>query len=159
MRLQRMLGLAFLGGLILNLMPCVFPVLALKVVGLAGMPARQGALPRPPPIPPGVLVAFAALGAALLAARAAGSAAGWGFQFQSPVFVAGMAWLLFAVGLNLSGVYQVGTGLMRTGHGMATRPGSSAASSPGCSRWWWRRPAPRRSWASPSPLASRRRPS
>ena len=71
----------------------------------------------------GVLVAFAALGAALLAARAAGSAAGWGFQFQSPVFVAGMAWLLFAVGLNLSGVFQVGTGLMRTGHGMATRPG------------------------------------
>ena len=71
----------------------------------------------------GVLVAFAALGAALLAARAAGSAAGWGFQFQSPVFVAGMAWLLFAVGLNLSGVYEVGTGLMRTGHGMATRPG------------------------------------
>ena len=51
----------------------------------------------------GVLVAFAALGGALLAARAAGTAAGWGFQFASPVFVAAMAWLLFAVGLNLSG--------------------------------------------------------
>ena len=71
----------------------------------------------------GVLVAFAALGGALLAARAAGSAAGWGFQFQSPVFVAAMAWLLFAVGLNLSGVFQVGTGLVGTGQGLAARPG------------------------------------
>ena len=63
------------------------------------------------------------LGAALLAARAAGAAAGWGFQFQSPVFVAGMAWLLFAVGLNLSGVFQVGTGLCGTGQGLAARRG------------------------------------
>jgi thiol:disulfide interchange protein/DsbC/DsbD-like thiol-disulfide interchange protein len=122
MRLQRMLVLALFGGLILNLMPCVFPVLALKVVGLAGMSGGR-ARAQAVAYTAGVLVAFAALGAALLAARAAGSAAGWGFQFQSPGFVAGMAWLLFAVGLNLSGVYQVGTGLMRTGHGMATRPG------------------------------------
>ena len=68
-------------------------------------------------------MAFAALGAALLAARTAGTAAGWGFQFQSPVFVAAMAWLLFAVGLNLSGVYGIGTGLTHTGHGLAARPG------------------------------------
>ena len=122
MRLQRMLVLALFGGLILNLMPCVFPVLALKVVGLAGMSGGR-ARAQAAAYTAGVLVAFAALGAALLAARAAGSAAGWGFQFQSPVFVAAMAWLLFAVGLNLSGVYQVGTGLMRTGHGLATRPG------------------------------------
>ena len=100
----------------------MFPVLALKVVGLAGISGGR-ARAQSAAYTAGVLVAFAALGAALLAARAAGSAAGWGFQFQSPVFVAGMAWLLFAVGLNLSGVYQVGTGLMRTGHGMATRPG------------------------------------
>ena len=59
----------------------------------------------------GVLVTFVALAGALLAARAAGTAAGWGFQFSSPVFVAGMTWLLFAVGLNLSGVFQVGGGL------------------------------------------------
>ena len=66
-----------------------------------------------------MLVAFAGLGAALLAARAAGAAAGWGFQFQSPVFVAAMTWLLFAVGLNLSGVFEIGTGLAGTGHGLA----------------------------------------
>ena len=120
--LRRTLLLAFVGGLILNLMPCVFPVLALKVVALAGAPggkARWQAVTYTA----GVLVAFAALGATLLAARAAGSAAGWGFQFQSPVFVAAMAWLLFAVGLNLSGVFAVGSGLVRTGHGLATRPG------------------------------------
>jgi thiol:disulfide interchange protein DsbD len=122
MRLRHVLALAFWGGLILNLMPCVFPVLALKVVGLAGAgrgKARWQALAYTA----GVIVAFAGLGAALLVARAAGAAAGWGFQFQSPVFVAAMTWLLFAVGLNLSGVYQIGTGLVRTGHGLAARPG------------------------------------
>jgi thiol:disulfide interchange protein DsbD len=122
MKLGRMLGLAFLGGLILNLMPCVFPVLALKVVGLAGA-ARGKARWQGVAYTAGVLMAFAALGAALLAARTAGTAAGWGFQFQSPVFVAAMAWLLFAVGLNLSGVYGIGTGLTHTGHGLAARPG------------------------------------
>ena len=122
MSLLRVLGLAFLGGLILNLMPCVFPVLALKVVGLAGA-ARGKARWQAVAYTAGVLVAFAGLCAALLAARAAGTAAGWGFQFQSPVFVAAMAWLLFAVGLNLSGVYEIGSGLMRTGHGLAARPG------------------------------------
>ncbi len=121
MPLRRILGLAFLGGLILNLMPCVFPILALKAVGLTGM-ARGKARSQAAAYTIGVLVAFAALGAALLAARAAGTAAGWGFQFQSPVFVAAMAWLLFGIGLNLSGVYQIGTGLVRAGHGLTTRP-------------------------------------
>ena len=148
-----MLGLAFLGGLILNLMPCVFPVLAMKVVGLAGA-ARGRARLHAAAYTVGVLVAFAVVGAALLAARAAGAAAGWGFQFQSPVFVAGMAWLLFAVGLNLSGVFQIGTGLVGAGQGLTRHSGSSAASSPGCWQWWWRRPAPRRSWGLPSRPAS-----
>jgi DsbC/DsbD-like thiol-disulfide interchange protein/cytochrome c biogenesis protein CcdA len=121
-RLQRVLGLAFLGGLILNLMPCVFPVLALKVVGLAGAD-RGKARWQAAAYTAGVLLAFAGLCAALQAARAVGSAAGWGFQFQSPVFVAAMTWLLFAVGLNLSGVYEIGSGLSRTGHGLAVRPG------------------------------------
>ena len=120
--LLRVLGLAFLGGLILNLMPCVFPVLALKVVGLAGA-SRAKARWHAVAYTAGVLAAFTALCAALLAARAAGTAAGWGFQFQSPIFVAAMTWLLFAVGLNLSGVYEFGSSLMRTGHGLAARPG------------------------------------
>ena len=121
-RVQRMLGLAFLGGLILNLMPCVFPVLAMKVVGLAGA-ARGRARKHAAAYTAGVMVAFAIVGAALLAARAAGAAAGWGFQFQSPAFVAGMAWLLFAVGLNLSGVFQIGTGLVGAGQGLTRHSG------------------------------------
>jgi thiol:disulfide interchange protein len=59
----------------------------------------------------------------LLAARAAGTAAGWGFQFSSPMFVAAMTWVLFAVGLNLSGVFQVGGGLAGTGNGLTERHG------------------------------------
>lgn len=120
--LRRLLALAFVGGLILNLMPCVFPVLALKMVALAGTP-RRTARWQAVAYTAGVLVAFAGLAAVLLSARAAGSAAGWGFQFQSPVFVAAMAWLLFAIGLNLSGVFDVGSGLMHTGQGLAARSG------------------------------------
>jgi thiol:disulfide interchange protein DsbD len=70
-----------------------------------------------------VLVTFAGLAGALLAAREAGIAAGWGFQFQSPVFVAVLAWLLFGIGLNLSGVYEIGHGLAGAGHGLAARGG------------------------------------
>jgi thiol:disulfide interchange protein DsbD len=71
----------------------------------------------------GVLVTFLALGGLLLALRAAGAASGWGFQFQSPLFVAGMAWLLFGIGLNLSGVYDIGGGLAGVGQGLADRHG------------------------------------
>ncbi len=109
------LGFALLGGLILNLMPCVFPVLAMKAMAVARMPGQLRGAIRVEALAytAGVLVAFGALGLVLVGLRGAGAAAGWGFQFQSPVFVAGMAWVLFAVGLNLSGVYEVavpGTG-------------------------------------------------
>ena len=116
---------AFLGGLILNLMPCVFPVLAMKAVSLSGLAdmargeARKGALFYTL----GILAAFAILAGALIAARQAGVAVGWGFQFQSPVFVAVMAWLLFAIGLNLSGVFQVRTRLAGVGQGMTAGGG------------------------------------
>ena len=119
MSLLQMLGFAFLGGLILNLMPCVFPVLAMKVSGLASGGARVHGIFYTG----GVLVAFGALAAALLGARAVGAAAGWGFQFASPVFVAAMAWLLFAVGLNLSGVFQIGGAFVGVGGGLAARGG------------------------------------
>jgi thiol:disulfide interchange protein len=121
--LGRMLGLAFLGGLILNLMPCVFPVLAMKAVSLAGGAARGEVRAHSLSYTAGVLVTFIALGLVLLAARAGGAAAGWGFQFQSPAFVAGMAWLLFAVGLNLSGVFRFGTSFSGTGQNLAMRGG------------------------------------
>jgi thiol:disulfide interchange protein DsbD len=123
MALPQMLSLAFLGGLILNLMPCVFPVLAMKAVALAAGAARGKVRAHAVSYTAGVLVAFAALGAALLAARASGAAAGWGFQFQSPVFVVAMAWVLFGVGLNLSGVFLVGARLAGTGQGLASHGG------------------------------------
>ena len=119
--LGQILVFAFLGGLILNLMPCVFPILAMKAVALARHAGRGRR--HAVSYTAGVLVTFVALAAALLAARAAGTAAGWGFQFSSPVFVAGMTWLLFAVGLNLSGVFQVGSGLAGAGGGLTDRHG------------------------------------
>jgi thiol:disulfide interchange protein len=119
--LGQILVFAFLGGLVLNLMPCVFPILAMKAVALARHAGRGSA--HAVSYTAGVLVTFVALAGALLAARAAGTAAGWGFQFSSPVFVAGMTWLLFAVGLNLSGVFQVGGGLAGAGNGLTERHG------------------------------------
>ncbi len=103
-------GLAFAGGLILNLMPCVFPILAMKAVGLAGLVGRRRghAWGHAVAYTIGVLATFSLLGFVLLALRQAGAASGWGFQFQSPTFVAAMALLLFGVGLNLSGVFAVG---------------------------------------------------
>ncbi|GGG42639.1 thio:disulfide interchange protein [Caldovatus sediminis] len=110
--LWQAIGLALLGGLLLNLMPCVFPVLAMKALGLARLAgAARGAVRREAMgYTLGVVAAFAALGGLLLGLRAAGAAAGWGFQFTAPAFVAGMAWLMLAVGLNLAGVYALGHG-------------------------------------------------
>jgi thiol:disulfide interchange protein len=119
--LGQILVFAFLGGLILNLMPCVFPILAMKAFALARHAGRGGA--HALSYTAGVLVTFMALAGTLLLTRAAGTAAGWGFQFSSPVFVAAMTWLLFAVGLNLSGVFQVGAGLTGAGSGLASRHG------------------------------------
>jgi cytochrome c biogenesis protein CcdA len=101
--------LAFLGGLVLNLMPCVFPVLAMKAVGFARMGgAEHGHIRREAlGYTLGVVVAMLALAGVLLGLRAAGEEAGWGFQLQSPVVVALTGWLIFAVALNLAGVFEV----------------------------------------------------
>ncbi len=121
----RTLLLAFAGGLVLNLMPCVFPVLAMKAMALARLGgASRGEVRRQAAgYTAGVVVAFAALGGTMLLLRGAGSAAGWGFQFQSPVFVTLTAWVLFAVGLGLSGVVTPVTGLEGVGQGLASRGG------------------------------------
>jgi thiol:disulfide interchange protein DsbD len=125
----RVIGLALLGGFILNLMPCVFPVLAVKAVGLAGLSGaeRRHAVAHALSYTAGVVVTFLLVGVALLVLRAAGDAAGWGFQFQSPAFVAGMTWVLFAVGLNLSGVYEVRAGAAGTGQSLAARGGHAGS--------------------------------
>lgn len=115
--------LAFAGGLILNLMPCVLPVLAMKALALARLSgAARGHVRREAAFYTlGVLTAFCTIGAITLAARALGGDAGWGVQFQSPAFTAAMALLLFAIGLNFSGVFTVGAGLAGAGQGLASR--------------------------------------
>ena len=114
------LAFAFLGGLILNLMPCVFPILAIKAMNVARLAGSERGAVRAhaASYTLGVLAAFAALALVLVALRAAGGAAGWGFQFQSPAFVAALAWLLFAIGLNLSGVFEIGGRLAGAGEGL-----------------------------------------
>ena len=97
-----------IGGLLLNLMPCVFPVLAIKVMGFA----KHGADARAQrsnglAYAAGVVISFMALGAALLALRAAGEQLGWGFQLQSPLVVALLATLFTLIGLNLAGVFEL----------------------------------------------------
>ena len=117
------LGLAFLGGLILNLMPCVFPILAMKFLALAEGAHHERPHRHTVSYVTGVLTAFLVLGGVFLGLRNASAVSGWGFQFQSPVFVAGMACLLFAIGLNLSGVFQVGTSVAGAGHRLSQRAG------------------------------------
>jgi thiol:disulfide interchange protein DsbD len=100
---------AFIGGLILNLMPCVFPILSMKAASLtahahdAGKTRVQGLA-----FLAGVVVTFLVLAGLLIAARAGGAAVGWGFQLQSPAVVAGLALLMLLVALNMSGVFEVG---------------------------------------------------
>jgi thiol:disulfide interchange protein DsbD len=126
-------ALALLGGLILNLMPCVFPVLSIKVLGLIGHAGQSRARVREHGFAytAGVLAAFAALACVLLALRAAGGQVGWGFQLQSPATVAVLAYVLFAVGLNLSGVFHLGSSLQGIGQRAALAPGLAGSFSAG----------------------------
>lgn len=120
---------AVLGGLILNLMPCVFPILAMKAAALAGSAhdtrhARRDGLA----FLAGVLTTFLLLAGVLLVLRATGEAVGWGFQLQSPPVTAGLALLMLAVALNLSGVFHVGGRLQGAGSGPLSRlPGGLGA--------------------------------
>jgi len=113
---------AFLGGLILNLMPCVFPVLALKAAALARS-SRDAKEARADGLAylAGVLVTFLLLGTALLLLRGLGQEIGWGFQLQSPPVVAVLALLMLVVGLNLAGLFQIGLGLQAAGGSRLSR--------------------------------------
>ena len=117
--------LAFLGGVVLNAMPCVFPILSLKLLSLTRQAHghRSEQLGHGLAYTAGVLLSFAALGGALLALRAGGRAIGWGFQLQTPVFVAVIAYLSFAMGLSLSGVVDFGARLAGTGSRLSGRSG------------------------------------
>ncbi|GAB5469623.1 MAG: thioredoxin family protein [Rhodospirillales bacterium] len=120
---------AFLGGLILNLMPCVFPVLSIKILSLAQQVGGERRVMRHHGLvyTAGVLVSFAALAGLLLVLRAGGEALGWGFQFQSPTFVMLMALLFFALGLMLSGVITVGGSLIGVGNRLSDKPGMAGS--------------------------------
>ncbi|MFB6097758.1 MAG: protein-disulfide reductase DsbD family protein, partial [Salinibacter sp.] len=125
------LAFAFVGGLLLNLMPCVFPVLSVKILGFAqeaeeggGTMQRNGLL-----FGAGVLVSMWILAGALLGLRAAGSQIGWGFQLQSPVFIALMTMLFFGIGLNLLGAFEVGTTLMNWGGRVETTAASGTGTA------------------------------
>lgn len=102
---------AALGGLILNIMPCVLPILAMKALALAQHAGseRKVVVAETLAYAAGAVVSFLALGLLLVLLRAGGQAVGWGFQLQSPVAVACFCLLVFAVGLNLSGVFEVGS--------------------------------------------------
>jgi cytochrome c biogenesis protein CcdA len=102
-------ALALLGGLILNLMPCVFPILAMKGVAFARLGgAAHGHIRREAlGYAAGVMASMLALAGLLLVLRAAGGAVFWGFQFQSPAFVAVMGWVFFTAGLTLAGLFTV----------------------------------------------------
>jgi thiol:disulfide interchange protein DsbD len=123
--LWRVIGAALLGGLILNLMPCVFPVLAMKAMAIARLSSEARSVARAHALgyAAGVVLSFAAVGGAVLGLRSLGHAAGWGFQFQSPVFVAVIGWVLFAVGLNLSGVFEIGGSVVGAGQSLTLRRG------------------------------------
>ncbi len=123
--LSRIAGLAFLGGLLLNLMPCVFPVLFLKGLALvnSGNEERKALRNHGFVYAAGILVSFWVLVAALLALRAAGATLGWGFQFQSPVFLMLMAGLLFFLGLSLAGQFEIGLSLTSAGGSLAAKQG------------------------------------
>ncbi len=118
--------LALLGGLILNLMPCVLPVLSLKVLAVVQSgDNRQRARLHALWYTAGVLLSFIALGALALALREAGLVLGWGFQLQQPLVVAGLALVVFALGLSLSGLWYANIGIGQRGSNLIQRSGAS----------------------------------
>lgn len=122
------LALAFLGGLILNLMPCVFPVLSMKAASLAGHAHHESkARIQGLAFLAGVLATFLALAGLLLAVRAGGAAVGWGFQLQSPLVIAALALLMLLVALNMSGVFEIGTSIQSVGAEASSRDGALGA--------------------------------
>ncbi len=127
--LPTLLLFALLGGLILNLMPCVFPVLSIKALNVMEQAKKNPAAVRAKGLvfAAGVIVSMLCLAGVLLMLRAGGEQLGWGFQLQSPLFVTLLVYLLLAVGLNLSGVFEVGGGLAGVGDNLTQGDSYSAS--------------------------------
>ncbi len=118
--------LAILGGTILNLMPCVFPVLSIKVMSLAAADRARLAI-HGWVYTLGIVACFVGFAVALLIARKGGEAIGWGFQLQSPGLIAALAYLFFVMGLSMSGLINAGTSLMGAGQGLTQKSGLSGS--------------------------------
>ena len=114
-----------LGGIVLNLMPCVFPILSMKALGLVNLSAADRGAARASGLlyTAGILVAFTVIALAIVALRRAGEAVGWGFQLQSPLVNASLGLVMVAIGLNLAGTFEIGMRLMGLGQS-ATSGGS-----------------------------------
>jgi thiol:disulfide interchange protein DsbD len=122
------LALAFLGGLILNLMPCVLPVLSMKALALARTGSDNAAAKREGLFYlAGVMATFAAMATVLLMLKASGAALGWGFQLQSPLVVLSLALLMATIGLNLFGVFELPLGFAGAGDHLAQSGGAKGA--------------------------------
>ena len=120
---------ALLGGLILNLMPCVFPVLAMKAAAFARLAGHERSVMRRDGLAytAGILVAFGAMAAVVVAIRASLGDVNWGFQFQSPIFSLLVAYLFFVIGLNLAGVFEIAGGFAGVGQSLAAKGGTAGA--------------------------------
>ncbi len=117
---------AVLGGMILNVMPCVLPILSMKVMGLAASGGENAMRPAFAYLA-GVLVCFALIAGLLGVLKASGETLGWGFQFQSAGFILAMAALFFALGLSMSGVFEIGSGISGVGDSLTRREGLSGS--------------------------------
>ena len=125
-----LMGFALVGGLILNLMPCVLPVLSIKAMGIVASTANGNAAEARTHglwYAAGVLVSFAALAAAILAVRAATGIAIWGFWLQNPILVTALILIVFLIGLWLLGLFELGTSVQSAGSGLAAKQGSAGA--------------------------------
>lgn len=125
-----LMGFALIGGLILNLMPCVLPVLSIKAMGIVASTANGNASEARTHglwYAAGVLMSFAALAATVLAVRAATGIAIWGFWLQNPILVTALILIIFLIGLWLLGLFELGTSVQSVGSGLAAKQGSAGA--------------------------------
>ncbi|MEM9571656.1 MAG: thioredoxin family protein [Pseudomonadota bacterium] len=125
-----LMGFALIGGLILNLMPCVLPVLSIKAMGIVASTANGNASEARTHglwYAAGVLISFGALAATILAVRAATGIAIWGFWLQNPILVTALILIIFLIGLWLLGLFELGTSVQSVGSGLAAKQGSAGA--------------------------------
>jgi len=127
--LVQALGFALIGGVILNLMPCVFPVLSMKALSLVNMSEKERSHAQAHGLAYtlGVVLSFLAMAGILIALKAAGEEIGWGFQLQDPFVVGILLYVLFAVGLNLAGFFEVPGGFANAGSKLAQQQGLSGS--------------------------------